>query len=675
MKLTVIYIILAAITALGLALFQYIYKSKKRKLNAVFAFLRFLSIFALLVLIINPKIEQSTIYNVKPNLAIVVDNSESIQHLNQNSNAKKILHDLRTNARLQEQFDINIFTIGKELNANDSLSFKANQTNISKGFKTLDEIYKDKVAPTLLITDGNQTYGTDYEYTCKGYDNPIFPVILGDTTTYSDLKIQQLNVNKYAYLKNKFPVEIIAVYEGDEKVNTSLEIILGKQVIYHKNLQFSQDNNSETFTLTLPANRVGVTNYKAQIKALDNEKNTINNSRQFAVEVIDEKTSIALISTIVHPDIGALKKAIESNEQRAVDILSPLEFLRTTKAYQLAILYQPNVQFKETFKAIERSKLNSLIITGTQTQWAFLNAIQTHYSQELTQQTEDAQAHLNYNYNTFIIDNIDFESFPPLVSEFGTLKTNSSIEHILYQTIGNTKTKKPLVFTFEENTTRGAVILGEGIWKWRAQNYLNTESFQGFDDFIGKLVQYLASKHQKRRLTLNYDAFYSGNSNVVMIAQYFNKNYEFDTTGALHIELKDSASGNVYNFPFVLKQNNYQVDLGSLPAADYDFTVVANNGKLRRSGSFSILEYHIEQQFLNADVTKLQTIATNSGGSAFFVNNYKGLSELLLNDSRFAIVQKSQINRVPLIDFKYVLALLILTLAIEWFLRKYNGLI
>lgn len=675
MKITVLYIIIAAITALVLALFQYIHKSKKRKLNKIFAFLRFLSIFALLLLIINPEIEQNSVYNVKPNLAIVVDNSESIKHLNQDQNTLNLLNQLRNNSQLQDQFDIEIFTVGEELKTNDSLSFSSPQTNISKGFQTLNQIYKDKVAPTLLLTDGNQTYGSDYEYSSKNFKQAVFPIILGDTTAYSDLRIQQLNVNKYAYLKNKFPIEIIAVYDGNATVNTSLEITNGNQIVYSKALEFSSDKNSETITLTLPANRVGVTSYKATIKALNNEKNTINNSKPFAVEVIDEKTNIALISTIAHPDIGTIKKAIESNEQRSVNLVSPLEFVQNINDFQLAILYQPNVQFNSVFSALEQSKLNSFVVAGTQTQWAFLNDSQAYYSQEITQQTEDVQAHLNLNYNTFIVDDINFESFPPLTSEFGDITPDISLENILYKTIGSTKTEKPLLFTFEDNNKRGAVLLGEGIWKWRAQSYLNNESFQRFDDFMGKLVQYLASTKRKSRLNLNYESFYNGSSNVIMTAQYFNKNYEFDTSGALKIQLKDKATNQTYDFPFVLKQNNYQVDLGSLPAADYDFTVVANNGELQRSGSLSILEYHIEQQFLNANVTKLQHVATNTNGKAYFINNHETLINDLSNDSRFATIQKSHKKTVPLIDFTYLLACIVLSLAIEWFLRKYNGLI
>jgi uncharacterized protein with PIN domain len=675
LKITVLYIIIAGITALVLALFQYTYKSKKSPLNKVFVVLRFLSVFGILLLIINPEIEQHTVFEVKPNLAVVVDNSASIKHLNQDQNALNVVAKLQEDTRLNARFEMEMFTIGNSLTTNDSINFEATQTNISDGFKTLSQIYKDKVAPIVLISDGNQTYGADYEYTSKKQTQVTYPIILGDTVAYSDLRIQQLNVNKYAYLKNKFPVEIILVYDGKDNVSSNLVITRGNQTVFNQSLEFSETNNSKTINLTLPANSVGVSTYKATIRPLENEKNSINNEKPFAVEVIDEKTNIAIVSTMSHPDIGALKKAIESNEQRTVSIVSPSEFSNSLDTYHLAILYQPNAAFQTVIQQLKTSKLNSFIITGTQTQWSFLNSNLDNFKQEITQQSEAVQAHLNINYNAFIIEALDVESYPPLTTEFGAFEATINTQPVLYQTIGNTQTERPLLVTFEDNAKRGAFLLGEGIWKWRAQSYLNHESFQNFDNFIGKLVQYLAATQRRSRLNLNYESFYNGNSNVVMTAQYFNKNYEFDTSASLEINLKEKTTVQNYRVPFVLKQNNYKVDLGSLPAGNYDFTVSANDGELQQSGSLSILEYHIEQQFLNANVTKLQNVATNTGGTSFFVNDYDALSDQLLNDSRFAIIQKSRKNIVPLIDFKYLLALIVLALALEWFLRKYNGLI
>ncbi|MCB0399013.1 MAG: VWA domain-containing protein, partial [Winogradskyella sp.] len=319
---SVFYIILAFITALLLALFQYFYKSKlNNRLRAVLTTLRTVSVFSILLLIINPKFESNTYYDEKPTLVVAVDNSESITYLEQDKNAEDALKLLSDNSEIQKRFNIETFSFGKSLNPIDSLGFSEQQSNISNALKQIGEIYSDQVAPVVLLSDGNQTYGADYSFISNSVNQPIYTVILGDSTVYTDLSIKQLNVNRYVFLKNRFPVEIIANYNGTETISTELKIWLGDVLIYKKQIEFDATKTSEFITTALDANTVGVKTYRVELTPLNKEKNTVNNSKNFGVEVIDQKTNIALVSERLHPDLGALKKAIESNEQRSVSIL------------------------------------------------------------------------------------------------------------------------------------------------------------------------------------------------------------------------------------------------------------------------------------------------------------------------------------------------------------------
>lgn len=672
---TVLYIIIAGIAALLLALFQYLYKSKKRKLNPVFAFLRFVALFATALLIINPKFEKVILQNEKPHLIIAVDNSESVSYLNHDGSVLNLVESLKKNNALNDKFETQLLSFGSTLEPIDSLDFNDTQTNIASLFKDIKQVYKERTAPVVLITDGNQTLGNDYQFVAEQYNQPIFPVILGDTIRYSDLKIQQLNVNRYAYLNNQFPVEIISVYNGNSSIDTQLTISKNGAIIYRQNINFSNEVSSRTINVTLPASTVGVESYVATITPLNSEKNKTNNSKPFAIEVIDQKTAIAIISSITHPDIGALKKSIESSEQRSVTIVTPQEYLNKPNDFQAVILYQPNSTFNAVYEFLNTNNLDRFTITGTQTDWSFINQVQANYSHEITGQLEDFQASLNNNFTTFIVNDLDFESYPPLHSEFGTVNFNIPFEPLFYKRINTSVIDEPLMATFETTSFREIILLGEGIWRWRAQEYLNQETFQEFDDFLGKAIQYITTNKRKTRLVVNYESFYDGNSDIKIGAQFFNKNYEFDNKASLTISLKNTETQQVTNIPFVLKQNMYEVDLSNFSAGDYDFTVSANDGEVRDSGHIKILDFKVEEQFLNANVTKLQDVATNSEASSYFIANTEVLFTNLINDQRFTTIQRSTKNVVPLIDFKILLILIVLSLTIEWFLRKYNGLI
>jgi len=673
---TLIYIILAGIIALGLAHFQYFTKNKSMsKLNMLFSFLRFLSVFAVLLLIINPSFDQIKIVIEKPNLIVAIDNSSSVSHLKQDRSVLEFVENIKNNNDLKNKFNINYYTFGESLNASDSITFSDKQTNISKAFTQLNQVYKQTTSPTLLVTDGNQTYGNDYQFSSNSYKQPVYSIILGDTITYTDLKIQQLNVNKYAYLKNKFPIEAILVYNGNSAISSKFIVKNGNTTIYSKALTFSENNNSEVINFTLPANRVGINNYKAILVPLESEKNTINNTNNFAVEVINQKTKIAIVSDFSHPDLGVLKKSIESNEQRSVFILNSKNIINQINDFQLVILYQPNSKFNTVFSQLELQNKNKFVIVGTKTSLSFLNKVSENYSHAKTNQTENYLAELNSNYSPFVIDDLNFESFPPLLSNYGEVKFNIPFQSILNKTVSGVSTNQTLLATFETNGRREAVLFGENLWQWRGQSYLNEKSFNAFDEFIGKLIQYLASKKQKSRLNLDYESFYNGSGNIILKAEFFDKNYVFDTRETLNVTVTNKTSKDRKTFPLILKNNNYQVDLSSLPPSEYSFTVRASKENISKSGSFQILEYNVEQQFLNANVTKLQQLATNSLGSSYFIDNTRGLVNDLLNDNRYVPIQKSSKNIIPLIDWKYLLAIIALSLSLEWFLRKYNGLI
>lgn len=673
---TIFYIILSGILALFLALFQYAYKSKiKGNRSIILGALRFITYFCIALLLINPKFESVSYYNEKPNLVIAVDNSESIAYLDQNQNVEDLINILKSDQELNDQFDLEFYKFGKDVDNSDDLSFDESQSNLAAVFDRLSEVYNNTTSPTLLISDGNQTFGNDYAYSTRTYKQPIYPVILGDTVTYTDIKIQQLNVNRYAYLKNRFPVEVIITYNGNTRINSLVKIVSGNSTLFTQPITLSNTQNSQIVELTLPANRVGVIPYRVEVTPLENEKNQVNNYKNFAVEVINQKTNVAIVSDILHPDLGALKKSIESNEQRTADILTSSEFINGSGEYQLVVLYQPTNNFRRLLKSIDDQKLNKIIIGGTKTNFSLLNQLQSNFKQDITNQSEEYQATLNHNYSTFIVDDLNFEDFPPLESKFGSMNFTIPFQTILYKTVNGTQLEEPLIATYEFDSKREAVILGEGIWRWRAQSFLDTKSFNSFDNFIGKLVQYLSTNQRRTRLNVDYESFYNGNDNVRITAQYFNKNYEFNANANLTITLTEKNTNEETTLPFILRNNNYEVDLSGLAAGDYSFTVNVSNENVSNSGDLRILEYNVEQQFLNANVSKLQNLAEASEGKSYFISNTSTIINELLTDSRYSIVQKSTKNVVPLIDWKYLLIVIVLSLAIEWFMRKYNGLI
>ena len=673
-NLTILYIIASGILALFVALFQYIYKMKRNLINWSLATLRFVTVFSLLLLIINPKFDKNVIKVVKPILAVAVDNSQSIKYLNKDSLSKLATELILGNSGLSEKYDIKTYSFGKQLNQNKFLNFNEKQTNITKAIQDIESIHESKIAPIVLISDGNQTIGTNYGYASKAFKQAVFPLILGDSIFNTDLKILQINVNKYAYLNNKFPVEIFCSYLGNKTISTELTISSGNQTIHKELLEFSPEVNSRIITPLIKTTKVGQQAYQVSLKPIQNEKNKVNNLKYISLETIDEFSKVALISTISHPDIGALKTSIESNKQRLVDILKPEEFIATNESYGLVILYQPNTEFNNVFERTKKMNNNVFIIGGSNTQWRFLNEIQSDFYLEVTGQNESFQGKINLDFMNFNSTDYRFISHPPLTTEFGQVSIKTQYETLLYKSVNGVLTNEPLWFTYENNSSRNSVLLAENLWKWRMYSFQQNLNFVTFDSFIAKVIQYLDVKNQDNRLIVDYQSVYDGGQELEISAQYFNKNYELDSNANIEITFTNNKSGRQLEFPMITDSYSYKLDLSVLDAGAYSFEVKVNKESLRKSGVIEILEFNIEQQFLNSDVSQLEQLSINTSTTMYFDSQINELIDQLLSDNRFYSVQKITKKSVYLLDITFMLFLLFSSLTTEWLIRKYKGL-
>ncbi|WP_405604970.1 VWA domain-containing protein [Polaribacter sp. Asnod1-A03] len=620
---------------------------------------------------INPKIKTINLENSKPILSILVDNSKSIPFFKEENNLNSFVNSINIDKSLQEKFEINTFSFGKTLSQLDSFTFNENETNIFKAITSVNELNKNKIAPIILLSDGNQTIGSDYEFINS--KQKIFPIVFGDTIKYKDLKISQLNVNKYSFVKNKFPVEVLLNYEGEESVNSLFSIYKNGKKVFTKNISFSSESSSKTITTNLTSDKKGLQYYTATIQKIADEKNTKNNSKNFSVEVIDQQTKVLILTSVLHPDLGVLKKSIESNKQRSLEVQLIDDFNNQIKDFQLVILNQPNNKFNTVLNQLKSKNSNYFLITGKNTDWSFINNQELGFSKNYINQIEDYQAVYNDSFLPFYQNDINFNQFPPLEDSYGEISIYKEHQVLLLQSINGLQTEQPLLASIEEDNQKVGILFGEGIWKWRSTSFLNSNSFYDFDEFISNLVQYLATNKKRSRLEVNVENLYSANSIINISAIYTDKNYQFDTRADLEITLTNTDTREVVKLPFSLINNSYQVDVENLTSGKYIYRASVKGQNISKTGEFKITDYQIEEQFTNANDKKLKKLANSSGGKQFYKNQFKDLKEELLKNKSFYTTQKSTIKEQNLIDWQWILFIVIGLLTVEWFVRKYYG--
>jgi len=668
---TGLYIILIGIIALLLALFQYLHKSKRNKLHYILAFLRFNTYFLILLLILNLSINKNIVETIKPNLIVSVDNSTSIKYNSQNKTVENLVELFKNNEALNTKFSINYYSFGNNLEVLDSLSFNKNETNLALPFQEFSKLYTKNLAPVVFISDGNQTVGNSVEFV--NYKSPVFPYVIGDTTVYEDIYIRQLNLNKFTNINNKFPVELFINYTGAKSISKKLTIYNKGAKIYSKQLHFTTNESVKNESFFLTATTKGTQYYTATIEELDRELNTVNNSKSFSINVIDKKLKILILTSIIHPDLGMLKKSIESNHQYSVTISNILNYKDNIADYQLIILNQPTVEFKNIFESVIAKKVNYFIISGLSTDWDFLNKIQQNFIKKVINQSENYHPVFNTNYSSFLSDDIGFADFAPLEDSFGDVTFNIPYNTLLFKKVGTIETQKPLLATFENENQRSALLLGESSWRWRMNSYVENKTFEYFDGFILNLIQYLSSNKRNKQLTVTIQPIYYANETIQVSASYLDKNFNFDNRVKLWLTISNKESGFLKRVPFTTLDSKFVIELSNIPTGEYKYTVNVENQSPKLHGSFKILPFEVEQQFTNANSSALKMLSNKTKGKIYYTNQEDDLIKNLIADQRFKSIQKTNIVKTPLINWKWILTVILLSLSLEWFTRKYYG--
>ncbi len=192
---------------------------------------------------------------------------------------------------------------------------------------------------------------------------------------------------------------------------------------------------------------------------------------------------------------------------------------------------------------------------------------------------------------------------------------------------------------------------------------------------MDKTIQYLASTNSKKSLVVNHESFYNSGEAIEISAQYFNKNYEFDEKARLTISVTNKKTKQIKKYDLLKTNTAFKVNLDGLSAGQYTFSVKELNSNTAYKGYFEILDFDIEKQFVNPDVSKLTQLAMQTQGKEYYPDQVDALIKVLLENENYKAVQKAIVKKTPLIDWIWLLVLIAISLASEWFIRKYNGML
>ncbi|UZR96037.1 VWA domain-containing protein [Chondrinema litorale] len=660
------------------------------KTNLMLASFRFLLVFIICLILLGPYVKQVKNFYEKPVVVLAVDNSQSIPLVTDSVKLQETVKQLDAlSTKLGEnEYDVEIHALNDDQQEGslDALKFDSRNTDLSKLLKDISVSYESKnLAGVILLSDGIYNQGISPEY--APYSMPVFSVGIGDTMPQVDLNLKTVFANKIAYLGNKFP--LVAEVANSGFAGKSANVILkqqGKELDRQK-VDFSSDNGIQNVDFLAEGKEEGMQHYVIEVQPLDGEFTLQNNVKNIYIDVLDSKEKILVVAASPHPDIKAIRSIVEGNENYEFEIyipgLSPEadKNFKPDEKYDLVIFHQvPNFRNigSNILKEFQDRRVATWFILGNQTDVSYFNQANQALSIITTgRQTDRVTPDYNAGFSKFTFDNEKkaiLAKSPPVTVPFGNFELAGNSEVILYQKVGSIVTDKPMLVVNEQEGVKSAVLLGEGIWQWKLQEFASNKNNEAFDDMISKLIQYLSTKEDKRKFRVYPSSNELFDSETVFFeTEVYNDIYEKISGQKIDLQITNE-DGETKSYNYVNNNTSFRYAVNGLEHGIYKYqasTVLEGKTEVS-SGEFTIKKLEIEAVNTTANFNLLRNLAKQSGGQFYNVSEIDQMGDDLVAKDYHDVIH-SQEEFQEILNIEWILAIILLLATVEWVIRKVKG--
>ena len=686
------FLILCALLGLGYALMLYYrdttFREQAPRLHLWLGIIRWLTVTILSALLLSPLLKSLFTETKRPVVVLAQDQSESIAADLQGEALEQYKQNWQTlRDELAENYEVHELAFGDEVRDSVKFEFTDKVTNLSELLHGIYDLYSGQnLGAVVVASDGIYNEGSNPAYTDVQISAPVYTVALGDTTPKKDLLVKRVFHNKIAYLGDKFTlqIDVAATNCGGQQTVLQIGKVDGNQIRSLQSIPVTVAGNDffTTKEVQIEADQPGVAQYRISIAALPGEASTANNHKEIFIDVLDARQKILLLANSPHPDISAIRQTLEINKNYQVSVEYAGEPGLDVTKYDFVVLHNlPSAgnDLTSVLNKLNDKRIPRLFIAGMQTNYPALARAQGLVGMQSDgSQSDDIQGKVSTQFAAFTLDSKVLEELPkfnPVTSAFGTFSATPQGQVLLWKRIGKIDTNQPLLVFGETNGVKTGIFLAEGLWRWRLFDYLQHQNHDIFDELVGKTVQYLSQKEDKRKFRINLDKnIFNENESVTFGAELYNDNYELVNDPDVAMSIRNSE-GKEYTFTFNKLGKAYSLNAGILPVGNYTFRATTNfNGQnLSYEGRFSVRPIELELFETTANHAVLRQLSAKYGGETVLPAQLAGIAEKIKANQTVKPVIYQTTKTNPLINLKWIFALLAGLLAAEWFLRRYFG--
>ena len=658
----------------------WVYRADKRRQVPypwLTSLLRSLVVFFTLLLLLVPVITITRNVTEKPIVLLLQDDSRSIANALGNDSAtyRKNITDLTI--KLSTQYKVVQWGFGGAVRADSLFGYHQPATDISAALARAQEYYGlQNLGAVILATDGRYNQGSNPLYQDLSLHSAMYTVGIGDSTAQKDIRITSVYANKTATLNSTFEIRADLIAELCKGYNNSVTIKEGEETISSVPLAINTDKYDRAVSFPVKATKAGLHHYTINVPEAGAEKNVANNRKDVFVEVVDEKKNILIVSASPHPDVNAIKEALSGLETYRVTVVSADNFPTTLSGYNVIILHGlPSVRSRVAANLLAARKPIWLILTG-QSDMGAVNSLSTLTHTTVMQASpHDVLPAYNTAFSNFILPQQILsvtDKMPPLSVSTGNVNVAPGAGILFSQKNGAAGGQLPL-WVLQQGAVPSAMLMGEGLWRWRLYEFKNTGDHAVVDECIRQTIAFLSANNNEKPFRVALPKYVWSDQEAISLNAYLlNANNEQVNTPDVQLVIADSA-GRKQNFSFERSGSAYSINIGIWAGGTYTYTAhtTYNDKPYTTTGSFVVESIPLELRQSGADYPLLYGLAKKYNGGFVPSKNVASLYDSISHNERVKPILQTDTETVPLVDRKWYFFIILLLAVGEWLLRKY----
>ncbi|MFH1379043.1 MAG: glutamine amidotransferase [bacterium] len=711
--------------ALGGLWFYYVIKPGK-----FLAGLRAVVFILIIILLLQPVHLVREHAQGKPVCAVMIDNSKSMSVKDPEERLGRIRKFVSEHiSSWRKNADIKLYLFAKTTSrtseeAIDAWQAHGDSTHISHALSEIDQELAGKLSGVLCISDGQDNGSLDPQETAGNLNVPVYTVSVGSSEHMKDILISNLEAGDFAF-KNT-PVSVRAVVRGYGFGGQKIPVRLYKhsELLSTREVVIAADGSDTAVGFTIIPKNIGSFSYRITVPQYPGEASNANNQVDFSIDVIREKLRVLYICGQPGYEYAFLREALKSDP--AVELVSfvilrnpenvafvvddelslipfPAREIFLEKLFSFDLLIFENftyvrfgiiAPFLENIRKFVVEKGGAFIMIGGPNSFGLGQYAQTPIEELLPVRIRDTgevfklqSFQLKPNSLKHPVMNIAdthqknksmWESLPRLAgyNVYGEAKEGAVV-------LGEHPTEKsgrnllPILTVWEKGKGRVMAMATNTTWRWAMGLASEGKTAFGYTRFWRSAVRWLTQAEEMKLvlITLDKRQFAPGETMHIKIMV---KDEAYDPLAqadiALHITGPDGVKREIPSFPG--DAGEYHAEYEPWEIGTYHLSAEARNaGKGTFIGTdkrkLDVLSFSKENVELNVNEKLLMNMAARSGGkySGIETFNHKEFFKSLKIRHRGEILKKNPIWNNPLI-----FGLIIILLAVEWYIRRVRGL-